>query len=44
MLGGHMKRNFMTLAAAVVAASFLLTMGASRASADVLTFSLTSDH
>jgi hypothetical protein len=39
-----MKRNFMTLAAAVVAAGFLLTMGASRASADVLTFSLTSDH
>jgi hypothetical protein len=38
-----MKRNFMTLAAAVVAAGFLLTMGASRASADTV-FDFTSCH
>ena len=38
-----MKRH-MVAATTVVALLFLLTLGASRASADVLTFALTSDH
>lgn len=40
-----MKRNVMTLAATgLVALLFLLTVGAPRASADTLTYQLTSDH